>query len=150
VAACRAAGSACEAVGRLDEEFIGDVGSAVVFVFDYVQGGQRELSCEAPDHAERRCDVEPAPDEHRRNTGDAAGAPADAVRGEKGVLAEEVRHQAGEAEAKGGVGVAGARFRRPADYLTLRPWLRSAIKAALDQTIMADRPEAVGPCDDFD
>ena len=78
--AVRKARSLCEAIRRLDEEFVGDVGSAVVFVFDYMQGGKRELLREAPDHAERRCDAEPTSDEHRRNIGDAVGAPADAIR----------------------------------------------------------------------
>jgi hypothetical protein len=30
-----------EAIRRLDEEFIGEVGSAVIFVLDYTQGGKR-------------------------------------------------------------------------------------------------------------
>ena len=106
------AGSLCEAIRRLHEELIGDVGSAVVFAFDYMQGGKRELLCEAPDHTERRCNVEPATNEHRRNIGDAVDAPADAIRRQKRVLAEEVSHQASEAEAKRSVGVAGARLRR--------------------------------------
>ena len=45
--------SLCEAIRRLDEEFIGDVGSAVVFVFYYMQGGKRELLYETPNHTER-------------------------------------------------------------------------------------------------
>src|ERR1700730_7431486 len=106
------ASSLCEAIGRLHEELIGDVGSAVVFVFDDMQGGQRELLCEAPDHTERRCNVEPATNEHRRNIGDAVDSPADAIRWQKRVLAEEVSHQASEAEAKRSVGVAGAWLRR--------------------------------------
>ena len=72
----------------------------MVFVFDDMQGGKRELLRQAPGHAERRRDVEPAADEHRRNTGDAVGAPADAIRWQEPVLAEEVGHQAGEAEAE--------------------------------------------------
>ena len=59
------------AIRCLHEELIGDVGSAVVFVFDYMQGGKRELLREAPDHTERRRNVEPATNEHRRNIGDA-------------------------------------------------------------------------------
>src|SRR5258708_16384089 len=77
-----------------------------------MQGGKRELLCEAPDHTERRRNVEPATNEHRRNIGDAVDAPADAIRRQKRVLAEEVRHQASEAEAKRSVGGAGARLRR--------------------------------------
>ncbi len=50
---------------------MGDVGSAVVFVVDYMQCGKRELLCEAPNHTERRRNVEPATNEHRRNIGDA-------------------------------------------------------------------------------
>ena len=106
------ASSLCEAIRCLHDELIGDVGSAVVFVFDYMQGGKRELLCEAPDHTERRRNVEPATNEHRRNIGDAVDAPADAIRRQKRVLAEEVSHQASEAEAKRSVGVAGARLRR--------------------------------------
>ncbi len=98
------ASSLCEAIRCLHDELIGDVGSAVVFVFDYMQGGKRELLCEAPDHTERRRNVEPATNEHRRNIGDAVDAPADAIR--------RLSHQASEAEAKRSVGVAGARLRR--------------------------------------
>src|SRR5260370_41754391 len=106
------ASSLCEAIRRLHEELIGDVGSAVVFVFDYMQSGQWELLCEAPDHAERRGNVEPATNESRRDAGDAVDSPADAIRRQKRVLAEEVSHQPSEAEAKRSVGVAGARLRR--------------------------------------
>jgi hypothetical protein len=59
---------------------MGDVGSAVVFVVDYMQCGKREPLCKAPNHTERRRNVEPATNEHRRNIGDAVGAPADAIR----------------------------------------------------------------------
>ena len=45
--------SSCEAVRCLHEELVGDVGSAVAFVFDDVQGGSRQLPCETPDHTER-------------------------------------------------------------------------------------------------
>ena len=52
----RCAGRSCsgrEVVGGLHEQVIGDVGSAVVFEFDHVQGCARQLLREAPDHAER-------------------------------------------------------------------------------------------------
>ena len=42
-----------EAVCGLYEQVIGDVGSAVVFVLDYVQGGVWQLLSEPPDHAQR-------------------------------------------------------------------------------------------------
>ena len=49
----RGACSSCEAVRCLHEELVGDVGSAVAFVFDDVQGRSRQLPCETPDHTER-------------------------------------------------------------------------------------------------
>jgi hypothetical protein len=49
----RGRSSLCEAVHGLYEKRVGDVSSAVVFVFDDVQGGQRELLRETPGHAER-------------------------------------------------------------------------------------------------
>ena len=50
----------------------------------------------------------------RRNIDDAVDAPADPIRGEECVLAEEVSHQSGEPETKRRVGVARARFGRSA------------------------------------
>ena len=84
--------SVCEAVRCLQEELIGNAGSAVVFVFHNVQGGERELLRQAPGHAERRRDVKPAADEYRRDAGDAPGPPADAIGRQERVLAEEVGH----------------------------------------------------------
>jgi hypothetical protein len=46
-------GSVREAARGLHQESVGNVGSAVVFVLDDVQGGQRELLRQAPGHAER-------------------------------------------------------------------------------------------------
>jgi hypothetical protein len=106
-------GSIREAVRRLHEKLLGGVGSAMVFVFDHMQGGKRELLRQTPGHAERCGDVEAATHEHRRNASDASGAPADAIGGQERVVAEEVGHQAGEAEPEGGVGVAGVRLGRP-------------------------------------
>lgn len=45
--------SACEPLRRLPEKRIGAVSSTVVFVFDDMQGGQRELLGQPPGHAER-------------------------------------------------------------------------------------------------
>ena len=77
-----------------------------------MQGGERELLREAPDHTDRRRNVKPAANEHCRDIGNAVDAPADAIWRQKRVLAEEVSHQASEAEAKRRVGVARARLRR--------------------------------------
>jgi hypothetical protein len=52
----RTGGDACstrEPVRRLHEKLIGSVSSTVVFVFDDMQGGERELPRKTPDHAER-------------------------------------------------------------------------------------------------
>ena len=52
----RTGGDACstrEPVRRLHEKLIGSVSSTVVFVFDDMQGGERELPRNTPDHAER-------------------------------------------------------------------------------------------------
>jgi hypothetical protein len=45
--------SGCEAVCGLHEQVIGDVGSAVIFVLDDVQGRVGQLLGETPDHTQR-------------------------------------------------------------------------------------------------
>jgi hypothetical protein len=45
--------SSREAIRCLHEELLGEAGSTVVFVFDDVQNGKREMPREAPGHAER-------------------------------------------------------------------------------------------------
>jgi hypothetical protein len=45
--------SSREPVRGLHEKLIGSVSSTVVFVFDDVQGGERELPRKTPDHTER-------------------------------------------------------------------------------------------------
>src|SRR5260370_42419414 len=92
------ASSLCDAIRCLHDELIGDVGSAVVFVFDYMQGGKRGLLCVAPDHSERRRKVGPATNEHRRNIGDAVAAPADATRRPERGVAAAVSRQASKPE----------------------------------------------------
>lgn len=46
------AGSTGEGVGCLHEDLVGHVSAAVVFLFDDMQRGERELLRETPGHAE--------------------------------------------------------------------------------------------------